>query len=144
MTDDLRHRSADEVFDDHLRLAGQHRFADDIERNVSRDIVILECRGIFRGRQGATELARLLEQELPNAPYFYANRLVDGRVAFLEWTAESEHARVRDGADSFLIEMAGSSLRTCATRWNRRKLCPQASRCNVLGTRASQTGSAGG
>ncbi len=104
MTDDLRLRSPAEVCDDHLRLAGEHRFADDIERNVAPGIVILERRGIFRGREGATELARLLEQELPNAPYLYTNRLVEGRVAFLEWTAESEHARVRDGADSFLIE----------------------------------------
>lgn len=104
MIDDLRRRSAGEVFEDHLRLAGEHRFAEDIERNVSPDIVILERRGIFRGRQGATALARMLEQELPNAPYFYTNRLLDGRVAFLEWTAESERARVRDGADSFVIE----------------------------------------
>ena len=50
------------------------------------------------------ELARLLELELPEAPYIYRNRLVEGHVAFLEWTAEAEHTRVRDGADSFLIE----------------------------------------
>ena len=40
----------------------------------------------------------------PGAPYVYTNRLVEGRVAFLEWTAQAEHARVSDGADSFLIE----------------------------------------
>jgi hypothetical protein len=34
----------------------------------------------------------------------YKNRLIEGRVAFLEWTSESEHACVRDGADSFVIE----------------------------------------
>jgi len=104
MINDLRHRSAAEVFEDHLRLAGEHRFKEDIERNVSPDIVILERRGIFRGREGARELARLLEEELPEAPYVYTNRLLEGRVAFLEWTAKSEHARVRDGADSFVIE----------------------------------------
>jgi len=82
MLDDLRRRSAAEVFEDHLRLAGKHQFQEDINRNVSPDIVILERRGIFRGREGATELARLLE----------------------EWTAEAEHTRVRDGADSFVIE----------------------------------------
>ncbi len=81
-----------------------HRFEEDIERNVSPEIVILERRGIFRGRKGAKELARLLEQELPQAPYMYTTRLAEGRVAFLEWTAEAEHARVRDGADSFVIE----------------------------------------
>ena len=104
MIDDLRHRSAAEVFEDHLRLAGEHRFEEDIERNVSPTIVILERRGIFRGREGAKELARLLEQELPKAPYSYTNRLIEGRVAFLEWTSEAKHARVRDGADSFVIE----------------------------------------
>ncbi|HVZ16046.1 MAG TPA: hypothetical protein VG897_02930 [Terriglobales bacterium] len=104
MPEDLRRRSATEVFDDHLRLAGEHRFEEDIDRNVSPDVVILERRGIFRGRDGAKELARLLEQELPKAPYVYTNRLIDGRVAFLEWTSKGEHAHVRDGADSFVIE----------------------------------------
>lgn len=104
MTDDLRRRSAAEVFEDHLQLAGEHRFEEDIERNVSPDIVVLERRGIFRGREGVRKLADLLEQELPRAPYVYTNRLIDGSVAFLEWTAEAEHSRVRDGADSFVIE----------------------------------------
>jgi hypothetical protein len=104
MMDDLRRRSATEVFEEHLRLAGDHQFEKDIERNVSPDIIIFERRGIFRGREGAKELARLLEKELPNAPYLYTNRLIEGRVAFLEWTSEAEHARVRDGADSFIIE----------------------------------------
>ncbi len=58
----------------------------------------------MRGREGLTELARLLEQELPEAPYTYTSSLVEGRIAFPEWTAEAEHARVRDGADSFVIE----------------------------------------
>ena len=104
MAEDLRARSAQEVFDDHLRLAGEHRFDEDLERNLAPDCVILERRGVFRGRDGARELARLLAQELPNAPYTYTTRLIEGRIAFLEWTAETEDARVRDGADSFLIE----------------------------------------
>ena len=104
MIGDLRRRSASEVFEDHLRLAGCHQFEEDIERNVSPDVIILERRGIFRGREGARELARLLEEELPKAPYLYTNRLIAGRMAFLEWTSEAEHARVRDGADSFVIE----------------------------------------
>jgi hypothetical protein len=104
MTEDLRSRSPEAVFDDHLRLAGEHRFEEDIERNVSPNCIALERRGVFRGREGITELARLLAEELPEAPYTYTNRLVEGRLAFLEWTAEAEHTRVRDGADSFVIE----------------------------------------
>ena len=61
-------------------------------------------RGSLADRAGVRELVRLLEEELPNAPYTYTNRLVADRMAFLEWTAEAERTRVRDGADSFLIE----------------------------------------
>jgi hypothetical protein len=104
MSQDPRARSPEEVFDDHLRLAAEHRFHEDIDRNVAPDCVILERRGIYHGRDGARELARLLEQELPDAPYTYITRLTAGRVAFLEWTAEAAHTRVRDGADSFLID----------------------------------------
>ncbi|MBQ1073165.1 hypothetical protein KBX06_08305 [Micromonospora sp. C31] len=100
----LRARSAREVFDDHLRLAGEHRFAEDLARNVSPSCVVLERRGVFRGHAGVGELARLLEEELPGARYVYTNRLVEDRVAFLEWTAQIEGVQVRDGADSFLIE----------------------------------------
>lgn len=105
MTDEqLRGRTAEEVIEDHLRLAGEHRFDEDIERNIAPHCVILERRGIFRGRDGARALARVLEEELGPAPYVYTLRLVDGRFAFLEWTADEMHARVRDGADSFVIE----------------------------------------
>lgn len=77
--EDLRLRSPAEVFDDHLRLAGEHRFEEDIERNVAPDCVIFERRGVFHGRDGARHLARLLAEELPGAPYAYTNRLVGGR-----------------------------------------------------------------
>src|SRR5579884_2277595 len=104
MTEERRGRTAKEVFEDHLRLAGEHHFEEDIERNIAPECIVLERRGVFRGRDGARELARLLEEELPGARYIYTNQLVEGRIAFLEWTAETEHARVRDGADSFVIE----------------------------------------
>ncbi|MBM0236148.1 nuclear transport factor 2 family protein [Micromonospora sp. ATA32] len=104
MTEDLRARSASEVFDEHLRLSKENRFADDIERNVSPDCVVLERRGVFRGHAGVQELARWLSEELPGAHFTYTNRLVESRIAFLEWTADAEGAQVRDGADSFVIE----------------------------------------
>ncbi|TDB80018.1 nuclear transport factor 2 family protein, partial [Micromonospora fluostatini] len=81
-----------------------HRFAEDIERNLSPECVILERRGVFRGRAGAQELARWLGEELPGGRFTYTKVLVEGRFAFLEWTAEADGARVRDGADSFVIE----------------------------------------
>jgi hypothetical protein len=104
MEETLRMRSPQEVFDDHLRLAAEHRFDLDVERNFSPDCVVLDRRGPFHGHAGARELARLLEEELPGAPYTYTTQQVERGVAFLEWTAESEDALVRDGADSFVIE----------------------------------------
>jgi hypothetical protein len=74
----LRNRSAAKVFEDHLRLPGEHRFEEDLERNLSPEIMIFEPRGIFRGHTGARELVRLLDQELPKAPYVYTSRLVEG------------------------------------------------------------------
>ena len=50
------------------------------------------------------DIARLLAEELPDAPYTCTMVLVDGWFACLEWTADTEQARVRDGADSFVIE----------------------------------------
>lgn len=42
MAADLRARSPEEVFEDHLHLSTQHRFEDDIERNISPECVVLE------------------------------------------------------------------------------------------------------
>ena len=40
---------------------------------------------------------------MPGATFEYTAQLVEGEVAFLEWTAHSESVRMVDGADSFFI-----------------------------------------
>ncbi len=50
MDENLRRRPPAEVFDDHLRLAGEHRFDEDIDRNVAPDCVFLQRRAVFHGR----------------------------------------------------------------------------------------------
>jgi hypothetical protein len=111
--EDLSARTAQEVLDDHLKL-DEHFGAEedwrriveeDIRRNVSEDIVILINRGTFRGHEGVRELARMLGEELPKHRSFeYTYTAVEGRMAFLEWAYEDANVRVRDGADSYLIE----------------------------------------
>ena len=101
---DLTRRSAAEVFDDHLRLAEEGDFERDLARNVAEDIVALTPRGVFRGHAGVRELAGQLMAEIPNGEWRYGTRLVEGRIAFLEWTVETGPFRVPDGADSFVIE----------------------------------------
>ncbi len=102
--EDLASRSAQEVFDDHLDLAQQGRFEEDFARNCSKDIIVLTNRGTFHGHQGVRKLAEMLEREIPKAEYDYINRLVEGRFALLEWTADCGAVAVHDGADSFVIE----------------------------------------
>jgi hypothetical protein len=113
VVEELSNRSAQEVLDDHLNLAENWGAGEDMERiieedlrrNVSEDIVILINRGTFRGHEGVRELARMLGEELPEHRSFeYTYRAVEGRMAFLEWAYEDTSARVRDGADSYLIE----------------------------------------
>ncbi|SDZ16397.1 SnoaL-like domain-containing protein [Micromonospora pattaloongensis] len=106
MADDsrLRERSAREVLDDHLRLSDERRFDDDIARNCAPDCVVLTGRGVYRGHDGLRTLARALAEEVPSGVWQYPTRLAEGRMAFIEWTVESDEAIVNDGADSFVIE----------------------------------------
>jgi hypothetical protein len=111
--EDLSSRTAQEVLDDHLNLAenwgGERGFEsgleEDLRRNTSEDIVILINRGTFRGHEGVRQLAHMLREELPEHRSFeYTYTAVEGRMAFLEWAYEDYNVRVRDGADSYLIE----------------------------------------
>lgn len=114
-------RTAQEVLDDHLNLSehcGAEEAAEsiaeedmeriieeDVRRNVSEDIAVLSNRGTFHGHEGVRQLAGMLREELPDHRSFeYAYRSVEGRMAFLEWAYEDANFRVRDGADSCLIE----------------------------------------
>ena len=113
--EDLSKRLAQEVLDDHLNLdenwgaeKGWRRIVEeDLRRNVSEDCVILAGggRGVFHGHEGVMELAEMLGEELPEHRSFeYTYRAVEGRMAFLEWAYEDTKVRVKDGADSYLIE----------------------------------------
>jgi hypothetical protein len=111
--EDLSNRTSQEVLDDHLNLAEswgaegdiERIIEEDIRRNISEDLVILINRGTFHGHEGVRQLARMLGEELPEHRSFqYTYRAVEGRMAFLEWAYEDDNVRVRDGADSYLIE----------------------------------------
>lgn len=99
----IPNRSAEAVLGDHLRESRSGSVEDDLKRNYAEDVVLLTGRGLFRGHEGVRELARVLLEELPNPRFEYQTRLVHGEVGFLEWTARADHARVEDGADSYLI-----------------------------------------
>ena len=97
-------RSTEEVFRDHLALAQAGDLETDLARNFAPECVLLTSFGTFRGHEGVRAAARLLAAQLGPAAYEYRTTLWSGDVAFLEWTAATERARVPDGADSFLIQ----------------------------------------
>jgi hypothetical protein len=92
-----------DVFDDHLRTSLEGTVEDDVARNYAEDVVLLTSDGADRGRGALRRQADKLRKELPNCTFHYRTRLIEGEFAFLEWTAEADGARVRDGADSYLI-----------------------------------------
>jgi hypothetical protein len=96
-------RTTRQVFEDHLRIGTEGSVEEDIDRNYATTVVILSGEGVRHGHDGLREQAHKLQGELPNCTFHYGTQLVEGEVAFLEWTAEADGARVRDGADSYLI-----------------------------------------
>ena len=115
--EDLSSRTAQEVLDDHLKLSNEWKdeqemwrnFSEDLRRNFSEDCLVLTNRGIFRGHGGVRELvelelARMFGGEIPGGGSFqYINKVLGGRMEFLEWAYEDAKVRIR-GADSYLIE----------------------------------------
>jgi hypothetical protein len=110
--EDLSRRTAREVLDDHLTIANrwggdapfEQVLADDLQRNVAEDIVVLINRGTFHGHDGVRELAQMLADELPeHVSFSYDYVAAEGEVGLLEWGYEDSTVQVRDGVDSYVI-----------------------------------------
>ncbi len=111
-SEDLAGRTTREVFEDHLRLASAGDVDADLARNVAEDIVLLTGRGVFRGHDGVLLLARQLMSEIPSGRWTYVTTLFEGPMAFLEWTVDEGPFRIRDGADSYLVERGRIRMQT--------------------------------
>ncbi len=96
-------RGTREVLEDHLQQAVAGDIETDLERNYAEDVVVLTGFGVFRGHEGLREVNRILQRQLPGARYDYRTRLDHEEIALLEWGAESESARVDDGADTYHV-----------------------------------------
>ena len=112
----LNKRTAREVLDEHLMLSNEwededemwRNFSEDLRRNFSEDCLVLTNRGIFRGHE---EIRELVEMEVAQTfsgehggSFQYITKVAEGRMGFLEWAYEDANVKIRDGADSYLIE----------------------------------------
>jgi hypothetical protein len=97
-------RSTTEVFEDHLARRLKGDVGGDIAANYANDVVLLTGTGVLKGHEGVQQSAKMLEQYTKGMAFEYKHTLVDGKYAFLEWTAKGKDKRVCDGADGFVIE----------------------------------------
>jgi hypothetical protein len=91
------------VLEDHLAKRKAGSLDEDLAENFAEDVVLLTSHGLLRGHESVRRLARQLAADFPDNGFEYRNVLLEGELGFLEWSATSERARVRDGADSYLI-----------------------------------------
>ncbi|HKK44745.1 MAG TPA: hypothetical protein VJ964_04450 [Balneolaceae bacterium] len=99
----ISNRPTAEVFNEYLVLAQKNDIQTDINRNFSADCVLLTSYGIFKNHQGVKEAAKLLEKQIGRTTYKYNTKMIEGDIAFLEWSAEGKNVHIDDGADTFLI-----------------------------------------
>jgi hypothetical protein len=91
-------------FEDHLRQVLEEGAYPDIRSRFAEDCLLVTSFGTFHGHDGVLRAAELLDEYLPNARYDYEDRIHQGELCFLGWSAEADGASVSDGADSFLIQ----------------------------------------
>jgi hypothetical protein len=111
-TKNLSERSANEVFENHLKLAQEVKLEEDLRNNYAKDIVLLTNYGTFHGHEGTKKAAELLNNQLPNGTYDYKLKLFHKKIYFLHWAGDSEESYILDGADSYLIEKGKIKIQT--------------------------------
>ena len=98
-------RSTREVVEDHLALRRKHTLGADVDRNYADGLLVLSKDGVFHGKDGIRETARILQENLPDATYRYELVQVADDYALLGWTATAANgARTRHGADAFVVK----------------------------------------
>ena len=110
---ELRARTPNEVFLDHLEMRKHGRLEEDIARNYDENIVIVSNYGTFNGFDGVRDSAATLLKNLPALNYKFDSLLVNkSGAAFEEWTGSSDTTTVDDGIDAFIIKDGKIKIQT--------------------------------
>lgn len=97
-------KSTSEVIDSHLKNRENGELEKDIHENISKDVIILSTYGTFKGHEGVRRSSAKLKELVGDVQYSYDKILIEGDYAYLEWSVESQHISVHDGADSFVVK----------------------------------------
>ena len=95
-------RTPQEIFEHHATVL----IAGDIEGIVSDyadDALFITSRGVMRGKDGVREAFTSLLAEVPDAEWDVPVQVFEDDILFIQWSAVSEKARIRDGVDTFVF-----------------------------------------
>lgn len=95
-------RTPQEVFQHHAEvlIAGD---LDGIVSDYADDALFITPDGVKHGKDGVREGFVKLLSDVPQADWDVPTQIFEDDVLFIEWKAESEHARVEDGIDTFVF-----------------------------------------
>ena len=95
-------RTPQEIFQHHAAalIAGD---VDEFVADYDDDALVITAGGVLRGRDGARAFVTDMLGQLPNATLQVVTQIFEGDVLFLEWTADSDKAQIRDGVDTFVF-----------------------------------------
>lgn len=95
-------RTPQQVFQHHGEVLGAGNI-DGIVSDYSEDaIYISPDGGVLKGKAGVRQAFTKMLADLPKAKWDL-KQVYEGDVLFLEWTAESEKTRTKDGIDTFIF-----------------------------------------
>lgn len=97
-------RTTEQVLRDHLDRRCRGDLDGDIATNYSDDLVVLSKDGVFRGKDGIRQTARILQRYLPDANFHYDEVQVADEFGMLSWSGKaSDGTRTCYGADSYVV-----------------------------------------
>lgn len=97
-------KSTEQVLRDHLERRCRHDLEGDLASNYSDDVVVLSKDGVFHGKDGIRQTARILNENLPDARFAYDLLRTADSFGLLSWSAEASNgSRTCHGADSFVV-----------------------------------------
>ena len=74
-----------------------------IVSDYADDAVFITPAGVLRGKDGVREAFTSLLGEVPDADWDVPVRVYEDDILFIQWSAVSEKARIRDGVDTFVF-----------------------------------------
>ncbi|MCV2488341.1 nuclear transport factor 2 family protein [Geodermatophilus sp. YIM 151500] len=107
-------RTPQEIFQHHASalIAGD---VDEVVADYADDALFITPNEVLRGKDGVRQGFTRLLGDLPDATWDVPTQIFEDDVLFIEWSAVSEKARVRDGIDTFVFR--GDTIRVQTVRY---------------------------